>query len=65
MLIQGGSYETQNYLLAELLADQTESEVRIDVKESSVVANERSNHSRELCNNDKPTMGATVGGSEC
>ena len=52
-------------LLAELLADQTESEVRIDDKESSVVANECSNHSRELCNNDKPTMGATVGGSEC
>ena len=48
-------------LLTELLADQTESEVRIDVnKESSVVANERSNHSRELCNNDKPTLGATV-----
>lgn len=52
-------------LLAELLADQTESEVRIDVKESSVVANERSNHSNELCNTDKPTMGATVGGAEC
>lgn len=47
-------------LLTVLLADQTESEVRIDVKESSVVANERSNHSRELCNNDKPTLGATV-----
>lgn len=51
--------------LAELLADQTESEVRIDVKESSVVANERSNHSRELCNNDKPTLGKTVGGAKC
>ena len=52
-------------LLAELLADQTESEVRIDVKENRLVANERSNHSYELCNTDKPTMGAIVGGAEC
>lgn len=52
-------------LLAELLADQTESEVRIDVKENRLVANERSNHSRELCNNHKPAMGKTVGGAKC
>ena len=44
-------------LLAELLADQTESEVRIDVKENRLVANE--------CNNHKPTMGKTVGGAKC
>lgn len=52
-------------LLAELLADQTESEVRIDVKENRLVANECSNHSRELCNNHKPTMGTDVGGAKC
>ena len=52
-------------LLAELLADQTESEVRIDVKENRLVANERSNHTNELCNNHKPTMGKTVGDAKC
>lgn len=52
-------------LLAELLADQTESEVRIDVKENRLVANECSNYSYELCNTDKPTMGKTVGGAKC
>lgn len=52
-------------LLAELLADQTESEVRIDVEENRLVANECSNHSYELCNNHKPTMGKTVGGAKC
>ena len=52
-------------LLAELLADQTESEVRIDVKENRLVANERSNHTNELCNNHKSTMGKTVRGAKC
>lgn len=53
-------------LLAELLADQTERTVQInEIQEDRLVANECSNHSYELCNNHKPTMGKTVGGANC